>query len=268
MSSVLIVGRGFIGSAAAAALGPEQARLVGHDAIGGADLLQGIATVLYAGRDPALATEGWRLEADLELALARRAAAGHQAFVTLGTRKVYAPAHRPLSETDRVGPVDLYGQQKLELEHALLAILGPRLTRLRLGNIFGFEAALGRTTFMAAMLAGLSRRGEIRFDVSPFVRRDFLPIDLCARWLADLARHPPGGVLNVGSGVPLAIGRLALWLIEGYGKGRLVIDRPDERDAFVLDTHNLKGLLAGTACGEADLHAACLAIGRRLRRQP
>ena len=268
MSSVLIVGRGFIGSAVAAALGPEQARLVGHDAIGSADLLQGIATVLYAGRDPALATEGWRLEADLELALARRAAIGHQAFVTLGTRKIYAPAHRPLSETDRVGPVDRYGQQKLELEHALLALLGPRLTRLRLGNIFGFESMAGRGTFMAAMLAGLARRDEIRFDVSPFVHRDFLPIEFCAAWLAELARHPPGGVLNVGSGVPLALGRLALWLIEGYGRGRLVIDRPEERDAFVLDTRSLKGLLAGAACSESDLRASCQAIGRRLRRQP
>ena len=35
-------------------------------------------------------------------------------------------------------------------------------------------------------------------------------------------------------------GRLALWLIEGYGRGRLIIDSPDERDSFVLDTRNLK----------------------------
>ena len=69
----------------------------------------------------------------------------------------------------------------------------------------------------------------------------------------------------MGSGVPLAIGRLALWLIEGYGKGRLVIYRPDERDHFVLDTRSLKGLLAGAACSESDLRASCIAIGRRLR---
>ncbi|MFL5336153.1 MAG: NAD-dependent epimerase/dehydratase family protein [Geminicoccaceae bacterium] len=265
MSPVLVVGRGFIGRAVAAALGPADARLVGHDEIGRADLLHGIATVLYTGRNPALGTDDWRLGDDLELALARRAA-GHQAFVTLGTRKVYAPSLGALNETDRVGPVERYGQQKLELEHALLAVLGPRLTRLRLANIFGFETSVGRTTFMAAMLAGLARRDEIRFDVSPFVRRDFLPIEFCAPWLAELTRHPPGGVLNVGSGVPLPIGRLALWLIEGYGRGRLTIDHPDERDSFVLDTRSLKGLLGGATCSEGDLRASCLAIGRRLRR--
>ena len=224
-------------------LGPAEARLAGHDEIGRADLLQGVATVLYAGRNPALGTEAWRPEDDLELALARRAAAGHQAFVTPGHAqglRTFAQA----AERDRSGGAGgPLRQQKLELEHALLALLGPRLTRLRLANIFGFETRSGRATFMAAMLAGLARRDEIRFDVSPFVHRDFLPIEFCAPWLAELARHPPGGVLNVGSGVPLAIGRLALWLIEGYGRGRLVIDRPDERDQFVLDTRSLKGLL-------------------------
>ena len=59
---------------------------------------------------------------------------------------------------------------------------------------------------------------------------------------------------------------MALWLIEGHGRGRLVIDRPDERDQFVLDTRSLKGLLGGAACGEDDLRASCLDIGRRLRR--
>jgi dTDP-4-dehydrorhamnose reductase/UDP-glucose 4-epimerase len=265
MPSVLIVARGFIGRAVAEAMRPDEARLVGHDAASDPALLRGIGTILYAGRHPALGTEAWSLEDDLELALARRAAQRRISLVSLGTRKVYAPAAGPLSETDRVGPVDLYGRQKLKLEHALAEALGPRLTRLRLANIFGYERSPGRSTFMTQMLAGLSRRDEIRFDMSPFVRRDFLPIDLCARWLAEVARRPPGGVVNVGSGVPLPTGRLALWLIEGYGRGRLIIENPDERDSFVLDTRNLRGLLGGAGCSQDDLRDRCLALGRRLR---
>ena len=118
---------------------------------------------------------------------------------------------------------------------------------------------------MARMLGGLARRGEIRFDVSPFVHRDFLPVEFCARWLAELARRPPGGVLNVGSGVALPLGRLALWVIEGYGRGRLVVDSPDERDSFVLETRNLRSLLGGAACTADDLAACCRALGRHLR---
>lgn len=265
MNRTLVVGRGFIGRAVAEVMRPDEVRLVGHAAIGDPDLLRGVATVIYAGRSPALGTDAWRLEDDLELTLARLAAPAHVSLLSLGTRKVYAPFGGPLNETDRVGPTDLYGRQKLELEHALAAVLGQRLTRLRLANIIGYETALGRTTFMAQLLGSLARRGEIRLDVSPFVRRDFLPVAFCARWLAELARRPPGGVLNIGSGVALPLGRLALWVIEGYGRGRLVVERPDERDSFVLETRNLRSLLGGAACTADDLAESCRTLGRRLR---
>jgi UDP-glucose 4-epimerase len=266
-SRILVVGRGFVGRAVAEALKPAEGRLVDHGACRDPGLLRGVATVVYACRHPALGTEAWRLGDDLELALARRAAQAHASFVSLGTRKVYAPSASPLNETDRVGPTDLYGRQKLALEHALADALGPRLTRLRLANVFGYERIPGRSTFLSHALAGLDRRDEIRFDVSPFVRRDFLPVDLCAAWLAQVARRPPGGILNLGSGVALPVGRLALWLIEGFGRGRLVVESPQERDSFVLDTSNLKALLGGAGCGPDDLRARCLDIGRRLRRE-
>ncbi|MEK0083784.1 NAD-dependent epimerase/dehydratase family protein [Benzoatithermus flavus] len=264
---ILIVGRGFIGRAVAQAMRPDEVRLVGHEAVHDPSLLRGVRTVLFAGRHPALGTEAWSPDDDAELALAHRAAAARVSFVSLGTRKVYAPSVNPLNEIDRVGPVDLYGRQKLALEHALSQVLGRRLTRLRLANIFGYERISGRNSFLAQALIGLSRRDEIRFDMSPFVQRDFLPVELCARWLAEIARRPPGGVLNVGSGVALPTGKLALWLIEGYGRGRLVVESPEERDSFVLDTRNLKALLGGEGCSLEDLRRHTLAIGQRLRQE-
>jgi hypothetical protein len=116
MSRILLVGRGFIGRAVAEALRPGEGRLVGRDACLAPGLLRGVATVVFAGRHPALGTDAWRLEADLELTLARGAAQAHASFVSLGTRKVYAPSGNPLTETDRIGPKDLYGRQKLALE--------------------------------------------------------------------------------------------------------------------------------------------------------
>jgi dTDP-4-dehydrorhamnose reductase/UDP-glucose 4-epimerase len=266
-SRIVIVGRGFIGRAVAAAMRPGEALLVSHEAAADPDLLHGVDTVLHAGRHPALGTPAWSLDEDAELALARRAAEARVSFVSLGTRKVYAPASRPLAETDRLGPGDLYGRQKQAVERALVELLGRRLTRLRLGNIFGYEREEGRSSFLARALAGLAGTGEIRFDMSPFVVRDFLPVDLCGRWIAELVRHPPGGVVNVGSGVPLPTGRLALWLIEGFGRGRLVIESPEERDAFVLDVSNLRSLVGGAGCGIEDLRARLTAIGRQLKAE-
>ena len=56
-----------------------------------------------------------------------------------------------------------------------------------------------------------------------------------------------------------------LWLIEGYGRGRLIIESPDERDSFVLDPRNLKALLGGAGCSQDDLRERCVALGRQLR---
>lgn len=266
--TILVVGRGFIGRAIAAALQPGEARLASHEDAAEPALMRGVATLVHAGRDPRLGSEAWRLEDDLELKLARAAAMAQISVVSLGTRRVYAPAPGRRNEADRVGPVDLYGQQKLRLEHALHALLGRHLTRLRLANIIGYEALPGRSTFMGLMLQGLKRREEIRFDMSPFVRRDFLPVELCGRWLAELARRPPGGIVNVGSGVALECGRLALWLIEGYGQGRLVIDDPAERDSFVLDVRRLTGLVGSRrGCSPDELRRYVTALGWRLREE-
>jgi UDP-glucose 4-epimerase len=132
-----------------------------------------MTAVVHAGRDPLLGKPGYRPENDAEIALARLAAAQGLPFLSLGTRKVYAPSGDPLAEAAPLGPTDRYGEHKLALEEALDAILGQHLTRLRLANIFGFE--LGRQGFMGMMLAALERGDPITFDMSPFVRRDFLP---------------------------------------------------------------------------------------------
>jgi dTDP-4-dehydrorhamnose reductase/UDP-glucose 4-epimerase len=102
--------------------------------------------------------------------------------------------------------------------------------------------------------------------MSPFVARDFLPVQTCARLLAQIALAPPGGILNVGSGIALPTGRLALWVLEGFGRGKLVIESPQERDAFVLDVGRLTRRY-GPPCTYEELRRRCLELGRRLARE-
>jgi UDP-glucose 4-epimerase len=220
--------------------------------------------VLWAGRDPRLGGAAWRPDEDAELAFARRVVRHDARFLTLSTRKVYAPGQGRLREDAPPAPGDLYGRQKLLKEEALLDLLGARLTRLRLANIFGFEDQPDRRSSMAAMMRSLGAEGVVRFDMSPFTRRGFLPVALAGRWIAALLRRSPGGIVHVGSGIALETGRLALWLIAGFGVGRLVVEEPRERDAFVLDTARLQGLV-GERCACADVRAAAMAIGRRRR---
>jgi nucleoside-diphosphate-sugar epimerase len=259
---LLVTGAGgFIGRAIAGALG-DQARAVAHRSDAWPDRLAGVTAIVHAGRDPRLGTPDHRIADDAELAIARLAAERGLPFLTLGTRKVYAPADMPLGEDAPLGPCDRYGEQKLQMEEALQRLLGEQLTRLRLANIFGFER--GRHSFMGLMLDGLERNDTIRFDMSPFVARDFLPVELAAAAIATLLQVPPGGIVNIGSGVPLETGRLALAVIEGRGAGRLLVESPDAGDTFTLDVGRMRAL-TGITIDSAGLLRRANEIGQQLR---
>ena len=238
--------------------------VVGHGAIERSDLFEGIGCIVNFARHPLAASDGYDIDRmDVDLRLARRIAKREIAYVMLSSRKVYAPSGEPLSEAAATHPSDAYGRYKLAVEHALRDLLGDRLTVLRLANIFGYELIPGRRTFAAMLLDRLAREGRIHYDMSPFVERDFLPATSFARILAAILEAPPGGCLNVGSGIALPTGRLALWILEGFGRGELVIESIEERDAFVLDVGRLKTLY-GDPCSYADLREACIGVGRRL----
>ena len=139
---------------------------VGHDAIGRRALLDGVDRVISFARHPLLGSQDYQpATMDPDLRLAERIAGHGIEYIMLSSRKVYAPNMRPLAETDPTGPQDLYGQHKLMGEHALRELLGPRLTILRLANVFGYERGEGRRTFFSLTLDQLARDGRIRFDV-------------------------------------------------------------------------------------------------------
>ena len=266
---ILIVGRNsFLARQVLGALPAERVRAVGHDQIDRPDLLDGVATVVNFARHPLLGSEHYRPEAmDADLRLAERIGTRRIAYLMLSSRKVYAPGPEPLAETAPTGPTDAYGRAKLSAEQSLRQRLGERLTILRLANVFGYERTLGRRTFLSLVLERLRAENEIHLDISPFVARDFLPAASFASLLGRIAQAPPGGILNVGSGIALPTGRLALWILEGYGQGRLVITSPREHDPFVLDIARLKGL-HGRPCSLDDLRRACLDLGHRLAAEP
>lgn len=265
---VLVVGRhGFLARHFLSAPGPARVEAISHDQIERPGLLDGVGCVVNCSRHPLAASDDYRIEAmDPDVRLARRLGDRDIAYVMLSSRKVYAPAATPRAETAPTGPVDAYGRNKLAVEHALRGLLGERLTVLRLANIFGYELVPGRNTFVSISLERLAREGRIHFAMSPFVERDFLPVEALARVLARIVEAPPGGILNVGSGIGLPTGRLALWILEGFGRGELVIESTEEKDAFVLDIGRLKALY-GRPCTLEDLRDACLAIGRRLAEE-
>ena len=241
------------------------ARAVSHGDLDRPDLLEGVEVVINAARHPQSSREDYDLEIlDPDLRLARRIGDLPVRMIMLSSRKVYAQSNEPLAEEASLGPTDAYGANKLRAENEASAILGERLTILRLANIFGDERVPDRRSFFAILLNRLAEQNQILYDMSPFVERDFLPVETLAVILAKIANEPPGGVLNIGSGIPLPTGKIALWIMEGFGGGELLINSYEEKDRFVLDIAKLEERF-GTPCSLDDLSNHCLNLGRKLR---
>jgi len=140
---------------------------------------------------------------------------------------------------------------------------------LRIGNVVGYDRAQ-RRSFMTSMLGSLAAEGRVVLDVSPFVRRDFLPVEQVAAALKALlnqggTRDGVSGIFNVGSGTAVEVGRLVLWVIEGYGRGALVVNSPRIHDEFVLDVGRLAAV-TGWQWSAGALAEYCRSLGRRLAK--
>lgn len=158
-------------------------------------------------------------------------------YVMISTRMVYgAPIRDAVEfyEGDPCTPLSVYGKNKHQIEKNLQALLPEkRLTILRLSNIFGLEP--GRKTFFGTMMSALKKDGVIRFEISLASVRDFLPIDVFAQRLIEVARAPRAGVYNMGSGQPVSCGEAVQWLIEGYGAGESISTNDARSGEFVLN---------------------------------
>jgi len=267
--TVLLVGSGSLlgGAVLAAAQNDIAITSVSHDRFD-VGMVRDHDVVINMAYDPRYMREAYDPALDFDRRVAQAVAEQGGRFVMLSTRKVYGEGpggkghETPIGEDSDCRPTGAYGRNKLETEAAVRALLGDRATILRLANVFGFEP--GRHTFFGIALGTLKRLGRIELDSNPFVKKDFIPLPDCARAILSAIRHTPSGTFNLGYGTATEIGRIAMWLIEGFGGGELLISSAEERDSFLLDIRRLEalGILPER---RMPIRQCCVEIGERLR---
>jgi nucleoside-diphosphate-sugar epimerase len=169
-----------------------------------------------------------------------------------------------MTEQAKPQPSGFYATAKYMTEQELQSILGPHLTILRLANICGFE--WGRESFFGRMQATLKQQSRIVFDMHPDSIRDFLPVEDCANMIAAIARQPVPGIFNAGSGFGTSCCKVAEWLMEGYGSGKLEVENDNRNDQFWLDMSKTATTFNAPAIAPEALRQRCLSYGERLRQ--
>lgn len=202
---------------------------------------------------------------DIDLRAGRMAKQHGCHYVMLSSRRVYGAGAQwgAREEYETIG-MDVYGRNKALIEKRLVELLNNKITILRPGNVFGYEVDSLRSRFGAYMLNQLWENGEIRLTFSPFVRRDIVPVDFFSEVMDHVLRQRPPTILNVGASEAVEVGKVAIWLLKGFGGGRLIIDSPCEADEFWLDCNRLETEL-GLRCGLDRLAEFTKSLGMRLR---
>lgn len=246
----IVVGGGFIGSAAAAALVRDGWR-VGQVTRAPTPAIDGVARIAVDYRSPALAAHlvgadalvfatGEMLPAflpdDFAAAYveqvapvitlterAYRAGVARMVFISSGGT-VYGPAVTvPTREDSPTEPVNAYGCLKLQTEVALRFLatrLGMSVVSLRVGNPYGpgqrTDRGLG---FVSVALDRALRGEEIAIWGDGEATRDFLYIDDLGRAIAAAAGTATArDVINIGSGREISLNRVCALVEELTGR--------------------------------------------------
>jgi UDP-glucose 4-epimerase len=268
---IVLIGRGsFIARAyldAAAAAGRTVLAL-SHDAVLDGTLSAEDAVINFSVA-PQYRSGPYREDLDCDLRVARAAAAAGAHFTLLSSRRVYGPGIRwgAVESSPVAGDESPYGRNKAVTEQAVRNTCGNKVGIFRLSNIFGYEydAGGGRGSFVGRVLLALKQKNNILFEMSPDTRRDFLPVEVCARLLLERTCDRTTGTFNLGSGFAIGCGELAQWIIEGYEAGTIVSTSPSTEDEFFLDMNKWLGRNFETPVDRTTLHTYCAQLGRRLK---
>jgi nucleoside-diphosphate-sugar epimerase len=209
-----------------------------HDAAPGMQLHRGDVLINFA-LAPDYKTKPYAAVRDMDLDAARCARDAGVRFAFLSTRRVYPAEFRwNARECDPAsGDETVYGRNKAATEAAINQVFPENCVTFRLSNIFGFEYEpdSNRRSFFSQLLRTLKRENRIQFDMHPDTRRDFVPVEVCARRIVRMLTAGVSGVYNLGAGFPVRCGDIADWVMEGFRGGRLEFGDAAVRDEFFLN---------------------------------
>ncbi len=266
MSATLVIGStSFLAKRFINEIGVGNIRAISHREIDNKHVFDGVDCIVNFAYDKKLNSEPYSAEYDVDRTIVDKISGLSARYIMLSTRKVYQDGFKWNSVEDYpVSGDGQYGKNRVITESYLKNILGERLTILRLGNVIGYEVIDGRKTFMGLLLNRLVKHGEILFDTSPFVRKDFLTDAFFVRALRFFIYETrESGVFNLSSGIPVEVGRIAMWILEGYGRGQLRVESPGVCDEFLLDVGKLKSIFCHPVTVD-EIRDYCNLMGKRL----
>lgn len=163
------------------------------------------------------------------------------AVILASSQRVYRPAARPIPEDAPLGPVDPYGQTKLQAEEwaeLYARIHGVPVTILRLFSVYGPGQTAGQASGVVSILIRHAREGQ-PLRVRARQVRDFIDVRDVVRAIEQAVYQRPErlAIYNVGTGRPTAIPELGELVREVVGTSvPIIVDLTPGAESYVADT--------------------------------
>lgn len=229
--------------------------------------IQNVECIVNFSFAPEFYSKEYVPEFDVDRRIGEYAAIHKIHYVMISSRKVYDSVNQwNVCEDAALVGQDAYGRNKIIIEQQLQQLLGSKLTILRPGNVIGYECKPGRKRFGAYMLNQLAEKGHIKLSICPSVRRDIVPVEYFSKVLEWVILEKPSGIFNVGAGQAIEIGKVAQYLIEGFGRGELLVESSLVVDEFQLNSSKLIEA-SGLVCGTENISQFCRNLGEMLRKR-
>ncbi len=195
--------------------------------------------VVNCALNPTFKTQPYDQEKDVDYQMAKLSYESGCNYVMLSTRKVYGSYAdlRTFTEESQTNPFDFYSENKLISEYKIQKEFGDKSVIVRGSNLFGFE--LGRQSFMGFCMNQLISDSKIVFTISEHVKRDFIDIGTSCMLLDSISKRKLTGIYNLSSNYGLEIGKVAKYLIRGYGAGEFLCTSDVMKEQFIIDNNKL-----------------------------
>ncbi len=162
------------------------------------------------------------------------------AIIVASSQRVYRPGVRPLAEDSPLGPVDPYGETKLQAEEwteLYARLYGVRATILRFFSIYGPGQTSGQSSGVVSIFLRTAREGRpIRARARQL--RDFVDVRDAVRAIDLSMRHPPDAIriCNVGSGQATSVAELGELVRTVVGlPSPVIVDLSPGAESYVAD---------------------------------
>jgi len=227
----------------------------------------GVDCIINFAYNPKLNRVSYEESLDVDYLVRKKIIGMNVHYVMISTRKVYGKNRKWNSkELDELMPEDYYGLNKKETEYRLLKIGENNLTILRVGNVMGEEFEAERIRMGSYMIKSLKTSGDIEISYSLKTRKDVISSDYFVKVLGWVVSNKPDGIYNIGSGCSQEVGEIGGWLINGYGKGKIIGLSSKIQDEFQLDCAKFKKI-SGLSESPVELKNYITNIGKTLREK-